>query len=204
MSDLSGKGRIVLVDHANAFALEKKLFKLLKDHPKCKKYKLALHENDIYGIDIVATAKRYRGFAIELESTQGSKWPSSAPWPTNWKKGYTVPARKKKFFETHPMSIFVKVNFDMTRALIVPMSFVCSAPCDEYDNENAAKMKRNDFFVIQDPNHPATCTCSIRDVGDVIDAQFKAMLDMKKINEKYTDKRPEFDNVFTRKHNKEN
>jgi hypothetical protein len=193
-----------MVDHANAFALEKKLFNLLKDHPKCTKYKLSLHEDDIYGIDIVATAKRYQGFAIELESTQGSKWPESAPWPTTWKKGYSVPARKQKFFETHPMSLFVKVNFDMTRALVVPMSFVCSSGASEYDNENAGQMKRNDFFIIQDPNHPATCTCPISVIADVIDSQFKSMFDMKKINEKFTDKRPDFDNAFTKKKKKEN
>lgn len=193
-----------MVDHKNAFKIEEKLYELLKDHPKCKKYKLSLHEDDIYGIDIVSTASRYAGFAIELESTQGSKWPSTAPWPTNWKKGYSVPARKKKFFETHPMSIFVKVNMDMTRAFVAPMSYICSAGESEYDNENAHHMRRNDFFIIQDPEHPATCTCPIKDLGDVIDAQFKAMHDMKKINEKYTDKRPEFDNKFTKGKKKEN
>jgi hypothetical protein len=194
-----------MVDHKNAFALEKKLFKLLKEHPKCKKYKLSLHEDDIYGIDIVATAKRYEGLAIELESTQGAlKWPPDAPYPTIWKKGYSVPARKKKFFETYPLSLFVKVNVDMTRAFVAPLCYICSSGVAEYDNENAHHMRRNDFFIIQDPNHPATCCCPIEDLGDVIDAQFKALYEMKKINEKYTDKRPEFDNKFTQAGNKEN
>lgn len=192
-----------MVDHKNAFALEKKLYALLKDHPKCKKYKFSLHEDDIYGIDIVATAKRYEGFAIELESTQGTKWPNDAPWPTNWKKGYSIPARKEKFFETHPMSIFVKVNMNMTRAFVVPMSYVCATSATEYDNENAHHMRRNDFFMIEDPNHPATCCCPIKDLGDVIDAQFKAMYEMKKTNEQFTDKRPEFNNGFTKNGNKE-
>jgi hypothetical protein len=102
-----------MVDHKNAFALEEKLFKLLKDHPKCKKYKLSLHEDDIYGIDIVATAKRYAGFAIELESTQGTKWSKTDPYPTNWKKGYSVPARKKKFFEF----LIIKIIFKLYRVL---------------------------------------------------------------------------------------
>lgn len=193
-----------MIDYTNAFAAEEKLFKLLKDHPKCKKYKLSLHEDDIFGIDIVATAKRYKGFAIELESTQGDKWPTTAPYPIIWKKGYSVPARKNKFFESHPMSVFVKVNSDMTRAFVAPMSYICSAGSSEYDNENAHHMRRNDFFIIQDPNHPATCCCPIGDIGDVIDAQFKAMYEMKKINEKYTDKRPEFNNKFTQAGNKEN
>ncbi len=191
-----------MVDYASAFKTEVKLFELLKDHPKCKKYKFVLHADDIYGIDIVASAKRYSGFAIELESTQGTKWPNDAPYPANWKKGYSVPARKQKFFVSHPMSLFIKVNQDISRAFIMPMSYVCSSSAAEYDNENAHHMKRNDFFVIQDPNHPAACTCPIADVGDVIDAQFKSMFEMKKINEKYTDKRPEFDNAFTKK-NKE-
>lgn len=193
-----------MVDHKNAFELEEKLFALLKDHPKCKKYKLSLHKDDIYGIDIVATAKRYEGFALELESTQGTKWSKTDPYPATWKKGYSVPARKKKFFETHPMSIFVKVNMDMTRAFVAPMSYICSSGESEYDNENAQHMRRNDFFIIQDPDHPATCCCPIGDLGDVVDAQFKAMYEMKKINEKYTDKRPDFNNEFTKNENKEN
>ncbi len=193
-----------MVDHKNAFELEEKLFALLKDHPKCKKYKLSLHKDDIYGIDIVATAKRYEGFALELESTQGTKWSKTDPYPTTWKKGYSVPARKKKFFETHPMSIFVKVNMDMTRAFVAPMSYICSSGESEYDNENAQHMRRNDFFIIQDPDHPATCCCPIGDLGDVVDAQFKAMYEMKKINEQYTDKRPDFNNEFTKNENKEN
>lgn len=194
-----------MVDHKNAFALEKKLFDLLKDHPKCKKYKLSLHEDDIYGIDIVATARLYEGFAIELESTQGAlKWPKEVPYPPSWKKGYSVPARKKKFFESHPLSVYIKVNMDMTRAFVAPMSYICSSGESEYDNENAHHMKRNDFFVIQDPNHPATCCCPIGDLGDVLDAQFRAMYEMKKINEKHTDKRPEFSNAFTKNGNKEN
>ncbi len=193
-----------MVDHKNAFALEEKLFKLLKDHPKCKKYKLSLHEDGAYGIDIVATAKRYEGFAIELESTQGAKWPTDDPYPVNWKRGYSVPARKQKFFETHPLSIFVKVNMAMTRAFVCPMSYICSSGSSEYDNENAHHMRRNDFFIIQDPNHPATCCCPIGDLGDVVDAQFKAMYEMKKTNEKYTDRRPEFNNKFTQRNDKEN
>ncbi len=193
-----------MVDHKNAFALEEKIFKLLKNHSKCKKYKLLLHKDDIYGIDIVATAKNYEGFAIELESTQGTKWAKNDPYPVSWKKGYSVPARKKKFFETHPLSLFVKMNMDMSRAFVAPMSYICSSGSSEYDNENAHHMKRNDFFIIQDPKHPATCCCPIGDLGNVIDAQFKAMYEMKKINEKYTDKRPAFNNKFTQAENKEN
>lgn len=193
-----------MVDHKNAFELEEKLFALLKDHPKCKKYKLVLHKDDPYGIDIVATSKRYAGFALEIESTQGTKWSKEDPYPVTWKKGYSVPARKKKFFETHPLSIFVKVNIDMTRAFVAPMSYICSSGESEYDNENAQHMRRNDFFIIQDPDHPATCCCPIGDLGDVVDAQFRAMYEMKKTNEQYTDKRPEFNNEFTKNENKEN
>ena len=193
-----------MVDHTKAFEAEKILFKILKDHPKCKKYKLSLHEDDRFGIDIIATAKRYEGFAIELESTRGDKWSKEAPYPASWKSGYSVPARKKKFFEAYPLSIFVKANPAFTRVFVAPLSYVCSAGTEEYDNEIAHHMKRNDFFMIQDPNHPATCCCPIGDLGDVVDAQFRAMYEMKKINEKHTDKRPEFNNKFTRNKNKEN
>ena len=193
-----------MVDHENAYKTEREIFALLKDHPKCKKYKFSLHPVTKYGIDMVATAKQYEGLAVELESTQGLKWPSDAPYPITWKKGYSIPARKKKFFETHPLSIFVKVNGDKTRAFVAPMSYICSVDTSEYDNENAHHMKNNNFFMMQDPNHPATCCCPIGDLGDVVDAQLRAMQQMKKINEKYTDKRPEFNNKFTQAKNKEN
>jgi len=193
-----------MVDYKNAFVTEKKIFALLKDHPKCKKYKLVLHEDDIYGIDIVATGKGYEGFAIEVESTQhNSKWPETEPYPPNW-NWFSVPKRKQKFFVTHPMSVFVKVNADISRAAVAPMSYICSAEYDEYDNENSQHMSRNDFFKLYDPNHPAICYCPLEEIPEVVVAQFKAMFEMKKINEKYTDKRPKFNNKYTQKINKEN
>jgi hypothetical protein len=192
-----------MVDHKNAFDIERKLFALLKNHPKCKKYMLSLHEDDIYGIDIIATAKNYEGFAIEVESTQhNSKWPTSEPYPPSW-NWFSVPRRKQKFFVTHPMSIFVKVNADVTRAVIAPMSYICSADFEEYANENSHQMKRNDFFKLYDPEHPAVCYCPVEDIPEVVDAQFKAMHQMKKVNKKYTDKRPEFHNGFTNRKKKE-
>lgn len=196
----------MMVDHKNAFEIEKKIFALLSDHPKCKKYKLILHEDDIYGIDIVATAKGYEGFAIEVESTQhNSKWPASEPYPPNW-NWFSVPRRKQKFFVTHPMSVFVKVNANVTRAAVAPMSYICSADYEEYENENSQQMSRNDFFKIYDPHHPAICYCALKEVPEVVDAQFKAMYQMKRTNVKFTDKWPEFDNPFTRRQekNKEN
>lgn len=181
-----------MVDHTNAFNIEDKLFDMLNKDSKCKKYKLVLHKDDPYGIDIVATAKGYEGFAIEIESTQHvSKWPVTEPYPPNW-NWFSVPKRKHKFFIEHPMSLFVKVNADMSRAAIAPMSYICSSEFDEYDNENAHHMKRNDFYTIRDAHHPAICYCPIKDVPEVIDAQFKAMVQMKRINVKFTDKRPTF------------
>jgi hypothetical protein len=65
-------------------------------------------------------------------------------------------------------------------------------------------MRNNDFFMIEDPNHPATSCCPIESLGDLVDDQLKVLLEMKKINEKYTDKRPTFNNKYTRNCNKEN
>jgi hypothetical protein len=193
-----------MVDHKNAFDIELKIFDLLKDHPKCRKYGLSLHEDDIYGIDIVATAKNYKDFAIEVESTQhNSKWPATEPYPPSW-NWFSVPRRKQKFFVAHPMSLFVKVNADVTRAVVAPMSYICSADFEEYVNENSHQMKRNDFFKLYDPGHPAICYCPVADIPDVIDAQFKAMYQMRKINNRYTDKRPEFSNSFTNRKGKGN
>ena len=181
-----------MVDQKNAMKIEVEIMKLIKRSRKLNKYKLSLHERDQYGIDIESTAKGLEEFAIEIESTQGNKWPSDAPYPTIWKKGFTVPARKKKFFDKHPMSLFVKVNADMTRAAVIPMSYVFSSELDSYKNENDGHFSCNDFFVIRDGEHPALCFCKIENLTSVIDEHFQHMIKLKKINAKYTDKRPQF------------
>ncbi|MBD3261962.1 MAG: hypothetical protein GF334_09930 [Candidatus Altiarchaeales archaeon] len=181
-----------MVDYKNAFSAEEKVIQLLQKSRKLKKYKLVLHESDKYGVDVEATAAGYEDFAIEIESTQGSKWPSSAPWPTTWKKGFSVPARKHKFFLRHPMSLFVKVNRDLTRAGVVPMSYVFSAEEDGYENQTSSHFTCNNFYVITDPEHPALCFCKMEDLPDVVDEHFKHMAQLKRVNAKFTDKRPKF------------
>ena len=164
-----------MVDYKNAFALEEKIIHLLQKNSKLKKYKLVLHDHDKYGVDIEATAAGYEGFAIEVESTEGSKWPPTEPYPTTWKKGFSVPARKHKFFIRHPMSLFVKVNRDVTRAAVIPMSYVFSAEQDGYENQTSSSFKCNEFYLITDPEHPALCFCKIKDLADVVDEHFKHM-----------------------------
>ncbi len=181
-----------MVDYKNAFSTEEKVIALLQKSSKLKKYKLSLHESDKYGVDVEATAPGYEGFAIEIESTQGSKWPTSEPYPPTWKKGFSVPARKHKFFVRHPMSLFVKVNKEMTRAVVVPMSYVFSSEQDGYKNQNSDSFTCNDFYLITDPEHPAVCYCPIEDLADVVSEHFKHMAQLKRVNLKFTDKRPKF------------
>lgn len=181
-----------MVDYKNAFSTEEKVMQLLQKSRKLKKYKLALHESDKFGVDVEATASGYEDFAIEIESTQGSKWPSSAPYPPTWKKGFSVPARKQKFFIRHPMSLFVKVNREMTRAAVIPMAYVFSSDTDEYKNQTSSHFTCNDFYLITDPEHPALCFCKIEDLPDVVDEHFKHMAQLKRVNSKFTDKRPKF------------
>lgn len=182
-----------MVDYSNAFAVEEKIMVILNNSKKLIKYKLILHHNDKFGVDVVATTVGYEEFAIEIESTQGSKWPTSAPYPTTWKKGFSVPARKKKFFERHPMSLFVKVNREMTRAAVIPMSYIFSAESvQKYRNQTDNHFTCNDFYLITNAEHPALCFCRIEDLPNVVDEHFKHMLQMKRINAKYTDARPKF------------
>lgn len=180
-----------MIDYKNAFSAEKKIFDLIKRSKRLTKYKLELHATDKFGIDIEAIAPGYEEFAIELESTQGSKWPSDAPYPTTWRK-FSVPTRKRKFFMRHPLSLFVKVNRELTRAISIPMSFVCSADIQNYHNQTDNHFDCNDFYVIFDPKHPALCFCKIDKLATVIDEQFIIMAAMKRINAKYTDMRPTF------------
>ncbi len=87
-----------MVDYKNAFNAEEKIFEIIKRSKRLSKYKLELHRDNQYGIDIQATAPGYEDFAIEIESTQGSKWPSYAPYPVTWKK-FSVPVRKYKLYD---------------------------------------------------------------------------------------------------------
>ncbi len=180
-----------MVDYKNAWSAEEKVIELIQGSKKLKKYKLALHRDDKYGVDIESKAAGYEDFAIEIESTQGSKWPSSAPYPVTWKK-FSVPARKKKFFERHPMSLFVKVNRELSRAVVIPMSYVFASEKEGYKNQTDSHFTCNEFYVIYDPDHPALCFCDIDKLPDVIDEHFKHMTQMKRVNVKYTDMRPKF------------
>ncbi len=187
-----------MVDHKNAKTTEEVLMKIIDRSDKLNKYKLVLHYTNQYGVDIEATAPGYEEFAIEVESTQGSKWPKSAPYPVTWTK-FSVPARKKKFFHRHPMSLFVKLNADMTRAAVAPMSYIFSAELEGYSNENDSQFNCNSFYVIRDGNYPALCFCKISDLPAVIDEHFQHMIKLKRINAKYTDKRPDFKNKQNKK-----
>jgi hypothetical protein len=180
-----------LVDYKNAFSAEKKIFDLLDRSTRLSKYELKLHHDDIYGIDVEATAPGYEEFAVEIESTQGSKWPTEAPYPVTWKK-FSVPVRKKKFYDRHPMSLFVKVNRELTRAVVIPMVYVVAAGTENYKNQTDNHFTCNDFYVIFDPEHPALCFCKIEKLATVIDEQFQHLIKMKKANAKYTDMRPKF------------
>ena len=187
-----------MVDYKEAFTAEKKVFEILKRSKKLAKYKLELHTSDQYGIDIEATAPGYEEFAIEIESTQGNKWPSDAPYPVTWSK-FSVPVRKRKFYERHTMALFVKVNKDLTRAAVIPMAYACSADIEGYDNQEDRHFNCNDFFVMFDSKHPALCFCKIGKLATVIDEQFIQLARMKRINAKYTDMRPTFEKKARRK-----
>ena len=180
-----------MVDYKNAFSTEEKIFELLKRSKRLTKYKLELHATDKFGVDIEAMAPGYEEFAIEIESTQGSKWPSDAPYPTTWRK-FSVPTRKKKFFDKHPMALFVKVNRDLTRAVVVPMAYVCSFDAEPYKNQTDNHFDCNEFFVTYDSEHPALCFCKIDKLAIVVDEHFKHMVQLKRINAKHTDQRPSF------------
>jgi hypothetical protein len=182
-----------LVDYKEAFSAEKNIFGILKRSKRLMKYKLELHHDSKYGIDIEATAPGYEELAIEIESTQGSKWPTSAPYPITWKK-FSVPTRKRKFYEKHHLSLFVKVNRELTRAVVSPMVYIVASNVEEYENQTDKHFECNSFYVIFDPDHPAVCYCKMEKLATVIDEQFESMVRMKKINTKYTDMRPAFKN----------
>lgn len=182
-----------MVDYRNAFSVEEKLVHFLNQDKRMQKYKLKLHPTDKYGIDVVATATGYEEFAIEIETTEAGKWPADAPYPITWKNGFTVPARKKKFFDRHPMGLYVKVNHNMTRAVVVPLSYVFSSHLQEKMRNSAEKsFTNNDFYRINDSEHPALCFCRMEALPSVVDAHFKHMIQLKRANAKYTDMRPHF------------
>ena len=187
-----------MVDYKEAFGVEEKVFAILKRSKRLSKYKLELHTSDRYGIDIEATAPGYEEFAIEIESTQGSKWPSDAPYPVTWDK-FSVPVRKKKFYNRHVLSLFVKVNRDLTRAAVIPMAYPCSSETEGYPNQTDGHFNCNDFFVMFDSKHPALCFCKIDKLAAVVDEQFTQLARMKRINAKYTDMRPTFGQKARRK-----
>jgi len=180
-----------LVDNKDAFKIEKEVFELLKRSKRLAKYKLELHPETKFGIDVPLTAPGYEEFGIEIESTKGGKWPTDAPYPVTW-KWFSVPIRKKKFYDEHPMSLFVKVNQDITRAAVIPLSYVISSDTKEYRNETDNQFDCNNFYRIFDPEHPALCFCKIEKLAIVVDEQLQQLVKMKKANAKYTDMRPKF------------
>ena len=90
------------------------------------------------------------------------------------------------------MSLFVKVNRDFTRAVVIPMVYVVASDIDNYRNQTDNHFDCNDFYLIFDSEHPALCFCKIEKLAAVIDEHFQHMIQMKKVNAKYTDMRPKF------------
>jgi len=181
-----------LVDYKAAFSLEKKVIELLTEHEKLKRYKFVLHPNTKFDIDILATAPGYEEFAIEVEGTEKGKWPADAPYPLSWKNGFSVPTRKKKFYDKYPLSVFVKLNPDFTRAALAPMSYVFSQGIEEYDNDSSKHFTCNEFYLIVSPEHPALCFTKVDNLAEVVSTHFKYLSELKRVNAKYTDMRPVF------------
>lgn len=184
-----------MVDYKTAFSLERKVIDLLAEHEKLKKYKFILHPVSKFDVDIIATAPGYEEFAIEVEGTEKDKWPSDAPYPVAWKKGFSVATRKKKFYCKYPMSLFIKLNPDFTRAALVPMSYIFSQDMEEYENDSSKHFTCNEFYLIVNADHSALCFTKVEDLADVVSAHFKHMVDLKRVNAKYTDMRPIFSKV---------
>ena len=183
-----------MVNHTQATRAEAVVLQCLKDDKRCAKYGFVLHKDGPYGIDIQATQAGYEDLAIEVENTE-AECPADAPYPLTWKNGFTVPSRKYKFYESHPLAIYVKVNSGKTRAVVVPMAFVCSSSI--FDNDKSAngafsKFKCRDFFTITDPDHPGVAYIRMEDLPSVIDGLVKHLKGIRKLNAKYTDGRPNF------------
>jgi len=183
-----------MVDQRGANEAEKHIMRLLSLEKKLSKYKLVLHHGGPYGVDIEATAPGYEDFAIEIENTEGKKWGPRDPAPTSWKKGYSVPSRKKKFFQTHPFCIYIKVNDTLTRAMVIPMSFIFCEEEQTYDNSTSSHFSNNTFHVIPKSDHPAVGLCKIEDVPNLVSDYFQALTLLKRSVSKYTDQRPVFHN----------
>lgn len=203
-----------MVDVRAAHQAEKKVFEILRDHPKLKKYKFELHYRDQKDVDIEATNTKYKGVAIEIENTEAA-WADDEPYPSAWKKGFSVPARKHKYYWGTPLSIYVKVNKNASRAIVGVLAFICGAKKEynatgwnsAYDgalleqlvaapqalNEKQRKdLEKNTFFWIRDPEHPGICYCPIEKLGDVVAGQLDLLVRLKNLNEEHTDKRPSF------------
>ena len=189
-----------MVDNTEASKTEKDVFAILDGAPALQKYKLILHpklegkKNDEEGIDIVATAKGYTDFGIEIENTEEKKWTSDLPFPPNWVNGFSVLTRKRKFFLSHTMSLFVKVNYDTTRAVVIPMSYIFSSDFDKEPERNKfqSETRCNTFYRVHDPEHPAMCFCDIKDLPAVVEGYLGALTQMKRTTEKFTKGRPNF------------
>jgi hypothetical protein len=183
-----------MVDNTEASKTEKDVFRVLAGAPALQKYKLLLHPEGPNGIDIVATAKGYSDFGIEIENTEEAKWTSDLPFPPNWVKGFSVLSRKKKFFVSHSMSLFVKVNYNTTRAVVIPMSYIFSGDLDKEPERNKFQNETgcNTFYRVFNPEHPAMCFCEIKDLPAVVEGYLQSLMQMKRTTEKFTKGRPNF------------
>ena len=180
-----------MVNQTQAAAVEKKVLKLLRKCEKLEKYDFDLHLVNGYGIDIEPQADRYVGLAIEVENTE-THWPDDAPYPPSWRKGFTVPSRKQKFYISHPLSLYVKVNSNLTRAVVAPMAFICAHIPVHNNNREERNFKDNRFFMIKDPEHPAICYCSIEDLPKVVASQLDNLYRIGNTSKKFTGDRPIF------------
>jgi len=180
-----------MIDTVHPVTTEHHIIRILQQDKRLSKYKLKLHAQSKYGIDIEATGSGYEDFGIEVESCNAS-WPLDTPYPKSWKSGFTVPTRKLKFYEKFPLSVFVKVNHSLTRAAVVPMSFVCAAEKTVMPSRTSSYFSSDEMFIIRNEQHPAICYCRIEDLPSVIDGLFKSMSQMKRSAVKYSDGRPIF------------
>jgi len=184
-----------MVNQTKASEIEKKVLQLLRSHEKLEKYDLGLHIVKNWGVDIEPQIDKYTGLAIEVENTE-TRWPEDAPYPPSWRKGFSVPSRKQKFYMSHPLSIYLKVNQNLSRAAVVPMAFVCGYKPEYNGNREEANFRDNNFYFITDPEHPAICYCSIEDMPKVVASQLEILCKLKNINHKYTGGRPIFDKAL--------
>jgi hypothetical protein len=127
--------------------------------PEMQVQKWRVQRTAALGFALISEALQTPPFAILIESTPQKKWPSDAVMPLNWKRyPASIPERKMPFFGAHPLSIFVKVNEEADRAVVVPMlAFSKNPPPADYENDMQHVMKCNSFRHLDDYEDVTYC-----------------------------------------------